>query len=331
LSDESPFYVYLLLRKPVSKLGISKRYEPKNILYVGKGKGYRWKAHFGDAPPTTNADDTDLIVVPGAKRTAIIKALGDDPTPELIEQHVLIVAGGMTENEAFRLEAIVLQLVGGLDVTENKVLGHFSGELLVPAAEARVFFGAEDLAVDTWKVRGTGPLQSDLLAKRPKGAVVFLVKGTARSLDERVWTGSERSDRLGQAVTKDDAGVPPIVRRGWDPRDPWTPDEAWTRARKYWSGSAASIELWQQLISQRGGYLALLVPDPRDGRSVVRDVWKLDPKGLWEDYPTFGNKFGFPSGDPVLDHPWLGKRLVESSTNQGVLRSPNAPAVTLWK
>lgn len=66
------------------------------------------------------------------------------------------------------------------------------------------------------------------------------------------------------------------------------------------------------------------MPDPRDDRSVVRYVCTLDPEGTWEDYPNKG--FGFPMGEPVGDHPWLGKRLVDRATGRGFLntRPPRA-------
>ena len=94
-------------------------------------------------------------------------------------------------------------------------------------------------------------------------------------------------------------------RRGWSPQEPWTDSEAWSRAKRYWVAPPTTVELWQQLIEQRGGYLALLVPDPRDGRSVIRYVWKLGPSAVWEDYD--GRKFGFPTGELMSDHPWLDK------------------------
>ena len=322
-----PFYVYLLLKQPTDQIAPSRRFDPENVLYVGKGKGYRWRSHFTAALKAGATEATKRL---GEKPAAIKDALGDDPSDERIERHALIVAGGLTEAEAFRLEAIILGLVGGPAATANLVGGHRADELLVPARDARVFFGAEDLAVDPWLVNGTGLLQRDLLTSRKEGSVMFFVKGTGRELPEILWKRTKRTGRFPNSVVMVRTRDAKAVRRGWNPQDPWIDDEAWTRARRYWSGAPASVELWQQLIDRRGGYLALLVPDPRDRRSVIRYVWKLDPHAPWEDYDDM-KKFGFPSGELVPDHPWLGKRPIDRATKRGILRSPNAPAVTLWK
>lgn len=34
-----PFYVYLLLKQPTDQIAPSRRFDPENVLYVGKGKG----------------------------------------------------------------------------------------------------------------------------------------------------------------------------------------------------------------------------------------------------------------------------------------------------
>ncbi|WP_421122025.1 LEM-3-like GIY-YIG domain-containing protein [Aquihabitans daechungensis] len=311
------YYVYLLLKTPLSSGEPLSRFDLANVLYVGKGKAYRWRQHFKEAASTA-----------GPKSKAIISALGPDPSPETIERHALIVAGHLTEPEAFRLESIMMHLVGGLSAVTNLVAGHAAHELMVPAFDARVFFGAEDLEVDVWNVRGKGPRQSALKGGSPPGKVVFIVKGTDKSLEESHWSRGDKAGRFKGSTTMVKSDDAPNVRRGWDPHTPWTPAEAASRARRFWAGSVASVSLWQELIEDRGGYLALVVPDPRDARSVVRYVWTLDPKGEWEDY---GQRFGFPIGSPVLEHPWLGKRLVDRATGRGVLKSQSAPAVTLWQ
>lgn len=321
----SVFYVYLLLKKPVGSGSSSGQFNPGNVLYVGKGKGYRWSFHFKEAMSKSK----------GLKAKAIRRALGNNPTPESFEKHAVIVAGRLSEAEALRLEAAMLVLVGGVPKTQNRVSGHGAGELMVPAFDARVFFGAADQEVDQWWIGnrnsagGLQPSQSDLARSKPQGSVVFVVKGTADSFSDRPWQRTDKKGRFPNSKVMVQTGKPPKDRRGWDPHSPWTGSEAAARARRFWDGSPNSVQLWQQLIESRGGFLALGVPDPRDGRTVVRYIWKLNPSGVWEDY---GDRFGFPLGGLVPAHPWLGKRLVNNRTGIGLLKGlQRSPGVTLYE
>ncbi len=320
-------YVYLLLKRPASELTVKQRYLARNVLYVGMGKGYRWRDHFDDA---LRDNGTATPARSGTKLNTIRDALGADPTDERIEEHALIVAGGLSVADAFQLESIMLHLMGGVAATTNVVAGHAARELLVPARDARVFFGAEDLLVDTWGLSGSGKLQSQLVNPRPNGSVVFMVKGTNRTLPEEPWRRTNRAGRFQNSKAMERTDTSPRARRGWDPQRPWTDPEAWSRARRYWAASPQTINLWQEIIDRRGGYLALLVADPRDGRSVIRYIWRIHPDAPWEDYADKQRKFGFPKGELVPDHPWLGKRPVDRASGRGALRSPIAPTVTLW-
>jgi len=321
MTTDHPFYVYLLLTTPTDDLSLRERFEPMNVLYVGKGKGYRWASHFKDALSATEQPALS------DKHRAIRESLGENPSAQRIEQHALVVAGGLTEAEAFRLEAIMMHLVGGVTATANLVSGHSADELLVPARDARVFFGAADLKLDLWQVNGTGHLQSELVTSETNGSIVFMVKGTDKALAESDWNALSVTGRFPNSVVMNQGREASEKRRGWNPQVPWTDEEAWSRARRYWSGAPTSIALWQRLIAERDGYLALLVPDHRDHRSVIRYVWELSSTEPWEDYDAI-KKFGFPTGRLVVDHPWLGKRPVDDR-GRGILRSPNAPAVTI--
>lgn len=135
-------YVYLLLKTPITEPPVIGGFDLANVLYVGKGTGYRWREHFHDA----------LKAVDSPKAAAIREALGADPTSEVIERHALVVAGHLSEIEAYRMEAVMLHLVGGPRAVTNIVAGRRAPELMVPAHDARVFFGAQDLAVDAWNV-----------------------------------------------------------------------------------------------------------------------------------------------------------------------------------
>jgi hypothetical protein len=158
------------------------------------------------------------------------------------------------------------------------------------------------------------------------GPIMFLVKGTTSSIGKATRVGPLGAGRFTNSLRWRRVDSEGQSRRGWDPSDPWSPDEAFDRARHYWVASAETLELWNRLISRRGGRLALLVPDQAaGGHSVIQFVWDLDTESHWED---FGNKFGFPEGTPVSAHPWIGCRPVDKS-GRGFLNSPTTPGVTV--
>ncbi len=311
--------MYLLLRTLITEPPTVGAFDLANVLYVGKGAGYRWQDHFREA----------LREASSAKATAIRKALGAEPRAWLVERHALVVAGHLSESEAFRLEAVMLHLAGGTSSVTNVVAGHRTAELMVPAYDARVFFGAEDLAIDRWEV-AREPRQADLLDGGPPGAVVFVVKGGARSFTDPAWQRTKEPGRFKNSIVMATCDEPAVERRGWDPHHPWSAEEAGARACRFWTGSKASVELWQQLITQRSGYLALVVEDPRDKRSAVRYVWAIDSEGKWEDYgSTVG--FGFPLGTLIENHPWLGRHLIKRTDGIGFLKNlQNSPGMAVF-
>ncbi len=69
------FYVYLLLKTPMVEPPVLGTFDLDQVLYAGKGKGYRWHSHFQEA----------LQGSEGEKADAIRAALGDTPSPEEIE------------------------------------------------------------------------------------------------------------------------------------------------------------------------------------------------------------------------------------------------------
>jgi hypothetical protein len=182
---------------------------------------------------------------------------------------------------------------------------------------------AESVELQRWLV---AEQRSLLDVGTPLGPIMFLVKGTTDSISKATRIGPSGAGRFPNSLRWRRKVSDDQVRRGWAPSAPWSPDEAFDRARHYWVASAETLGLWNRLISRRGGRLALLVPDQAaGGQSVIRFVWDLDAESQWEDY---GDKFGFPEGTPVSAHPWIGCRPVDTA-GRGFLNSPTTPGVTV--
>jgi hypothetical protein len=98
------YYVYLLTSD-------GQRPHPGNVVYVGKGKGYRWLQHYREALAGAKSDKHDRLMA----------TLGSDPSEERIESHAFILAGELSEQVAFKFEAIAITLWPD---ASNAVSGH---------------------------------------------------------------------------------------------------------------------------------------------------------------------------------------------------------------
>ena len=102
VAENLGFYVYLLI-------------DPRDdrIFYVGKGTGSRCFSHISEARKTTRDSKGDY------EKLATIRAIEDSGEAVGIE----ILRHGLTEGEAFHLEAATMDLLGFSDL-DNQVVGH---------------------------------------------------------------------------------------------------------------------------------------------------------------------------------------------------------------
>jgi hypothetical protein len=100
--EQIGYYVYLLSDPATDE-----------VFYVGKGTSNRIFAHINDA--LTTADESDKL-----DRIRAIHARGD-------RVHHMVLRHGLTEKEAFEVEAATIDLMG-LDILSNAVSGHHSFE-----------------------------------------------------------------------------------------------------------------------------------------------------------------------------------------------------------
>lgn len=113
--EELGFYVYALV-DPVFD-----RNKPERIFYVGKGTGQRCFEHALAAENVVNVDGANL------KLNYIRQLINDNRRP-IIE----IIAHGLSEPEAFRLEAIIIAAGGFLT---NAIRGHRHTDYWVAATD----------------------------------------------------------------------------------------------------------------------------------------------------------------------------------------------------
>ncbi len=295
-------YVYALVdRKKFTK----DRDIIKHALYVGKGTGSRMSQHMSEVKSSLNSEIRNENKVKEGKLRKL------ERLTELVKQGRMIqairISGGYLSNEdAFRAEALAITLINsyrkaaGLDQLLNAVNGHHA-QRISDMQEHFLYTQADDehlprkpdeyaiLVKTTDKVSGDShwnPLQA-----------AFVHKG--REV-ERVRVYSQKSAKQS--------------RRAWDPLNPWSAEEAYARAQRYWRFDASKVNSWLGGMSNRPTWLFAGVPDGKD--TVVRYVWKIDWSKDWEFYPkqkgSNSGKWGIPVTDPneLISHPLLGKRLV---------------------
>lgn len=190
--------------------------------------------------------------------------------------------------------------------------GHGKQEtpLMVPLREAQVFFDAGEL-----KVQRIDAAALKRLPDQPNRKLVVTVKGTHVAIDEPASVVTDRPGPIDNSIEVEDAETVRFLR-GWSPQNPWTDDEAMERASVWWPLSLESIVRIREMAMTTGVEVALLVRDPRNGSSVVRYVWDLDPTKPWMHY---GTRWGLPLSGLIEDHPWRGRKLLRDDTGKQVL------------
>ncbi|MEY8567076.1 GIY-YIG nuclease family protein [Corynebacteriaceae bacterium 7-707] len=311
------YYVYALSRRPVEE-----GFDLRNVFYVGKGKGNRWKAHFKDTLSDLRRKQDDPEIVLSRKKETIRELYetgGDDLD---IERYAYLVEWGLSQEEALRTEALVIKMMRtyGNELT-NMVAGHHEAEVLMPAGEVRRFYAAEKERVE----RLNAAELEDFAPGGPRSdeCVCVVVKGSNDDM-------SFREDEILDDVAEDgfriaytgERGDEP--RRGWDPRWPWTDEEARERARHYWTVRPANAAILKEIADEGRLQLALAIKDHRAKETVVRYVWDVDDSEepwLWYPYgDKDAGKVGFPLGRSYdeAEDPWLGKALVQGDKDWSI-------------
>lgn len=289
-SSGADYYVYALFR---SAGGVN----PDDIFYVGKGKGLRSQGHYLDAIAPADLSTPKLDEI---RRFLPETALAHGAELDvIIERHTRIVAGELTEREAFVLEAALIKLLGPVG---NMQSGHDAGGMWLPMREARHFLEAEPLEVRDVRSCDVPSFDGERL--------MIVVKATHVD-DERppirTRTGKEAACGPWAEVVKE-SGVGPM-RRGWDPLDPWEDGEARARAEASWRIDEQTAKALYGMACDKRVHVGLMVRDPRRGQTTVRYVWNVEPGRRWGRVAS-GGRWLLPLGEEITEHPWRGKSLV---------------------
>ncbi|WP_297006003.1 GIY-YIG nuclease family protein [uncultured Corynebacterium sp.] len=310
------YYVYALSLTPVDE-----GFDLRNIFYVGKGKGARWQQHFKDTVTDLRRRDVDATVTLSAKKQTISDLIDAADGDLDIERHAYLVEWSLTEAEALRTEALVIKMMRSYgNVLTNEVAGHHEAEVLMPAGEVRRFYAAEKAEIE--RVR-TADL-ADFLpgGPREREGICVVVKGSSEEMPLS-------PDIIGDGPVGHfwdaEAGEPfeDVVRRGWDPRWPWSDDEARERARHYWPVGDATADILAGIAEDGRLTLAMAITDPRARQTVVRYSWVVDDTDeRWLRYLGTG-RVGFPLGTANNESwdPWLGKCLIREEDGKQLLEA----------
>lgn len=324
LNPNDRYYVYLLHRTPGELTSL------EDVFYVGKGVGSRVLHHFGDAVRESVHEVREGSVGDGSSavlskadavlsKAETIRQMLRVAESSKAEDFATIVAGGLTEVEAFRLEAVVLELLQRFRLAEltNLVAGHGQSHSLMPLTTARRFLQCSDIDVEKVSARqlaASAPSQENL---------VLCVKVSAAPFEgEREFASTGELGHRGGSVAWRPTGRL-IDRVGWDPHAPWTPAEALRRAEKWWGFSEATVAYLQQVASCGRLKLAAAVPDVHTGRSAIAYVWDVanGPWGIGRDVRGDGHDgWVVPVGRHIDEHPMLGGVPVNAETGQGILQ-----------
>ncbi|CAM4340674.1 MULTISPECIES: LEM-3-like GIY-YIG domain-containing protein [Corynebacterium] len=315
--DSLSYYVYFLMKEPVTE-----PFKLENVIYVGKGKHNRWRQHF-EATVKKEASNEELSEKEEALREIMDRHGGDKD----VENFAYSVQWGLDESSALRLEALLIKILAkqpGVEL-KNAAAGHHQGEVFLPVGEARRYFGREDLVVERV---AAGELGSFLPgSSRGEDDLCILVKGTSKELGPiRREVVLNMPPQVEGAVPVEAVPEEDAYRRGWDPTEPWTLEEASERARRYWSISAENVQVLRAIADDGRLRLAMLVRDPQHRKSVVRYTWQVEPGGDWFEYwgPTDeegyrkSGKYGVPLGRAFAESEddWLGKSPVRDDGDQ---------------
>jgi len=287
------FYVYALAN---SSSGL---FQSRDVFYVGKGTGRRYRSHLDEAIRQNSLNPK--LLTPKQKKICEL------PEGEY-DKHVFIFASELSEEDAWTVEAALIASLtaDGVKLT-NKVKGRHNEKVLRRVPEVRAFIGSEPLDVEEISI---GELNNSSNAKLKGKLIRILVKGT-----------DDDANRYGVKYKKQVPGVPYSAKyaevnkktekkgRGWNIRDPWTDEEARERAARYWPIGRANVEaiaLMQSLAKDGRLQLGLLIKD--QGATVLRYLWQVDDLP-WEQYEWDKQHFGFPLGESIEKDKWLGCEL----------------------
>ncbi|WP_024285337.1 GIY-YIG nuclease family protein [Cellulomonas sp. KRMCY2] len=328
--DGGRWYVYALIDPATYRQTGS---QLLSVIYVGKGTKDRADQHVNDE---RNALKHTLTAIPmsGSKSERIQWLLGSGETIPAIT----LVSGLVNEDDAYKTETLAMELIGrllsahGLDPLTNATPGHGQSAGMAvtgmpqslggpepatvtpapvkdePAYEirsvARALQASTSVRVD-WRAGGVIPRPTVLV----KGSSDTLPGGShphlpASSMPSGLVDVADRITLLGSDVLPESE----FTRRGYDPDQPWSDHEARERAARYWPFARSTVRKWLDDPDTMPTDLLLAIPG--SGGTTVRYAWEIDRTAKVEYFPDM-NRWGFPLGQPLLDHPALGRCLVE--------------------
>lgn len=303
---DSDFYVYAFSSKPVEE----DVFNPANIIYIGKGRGSRWAQHFKEVERPLR-ESGELSSNKHSELASILQDLESTELPGDLkyERHAYIIRGGLTSNEAYALEALMISLLTkvGSPIT-NAVKGLHSENLVMPEGEMRRFFNSQTAVVTSVKAAEIDEYLPG--GDRDDRTLTIVVKGSAEDMpmhedvirdenftDEELeeFFGKRDEPRFEGGVVTATCETEDVTRRGWNPYQPWSEEEARERAYHYWPVSAHNAaKLWA--IAEDGRLeLYLGIVDPYTRKTVLRYGWDVTPGEPFLDY---GTRVGFPLSNP---------------------------------
>lgn len=291
----------------------------ESVFYVGKGSKSRWKEHFLETRSKMKREGAGEELAYTPKQLVIRALYLSSRNLELdIEQQAYFIARNLEPQQAFMIESVLIKMLRelGLGLT-NEYPGHHQSGFLVPVGEVRRFLEIEYRKVE---VVSSEDLENYLpgWAKQDR-SLVILVKGSTEDkdlLEDRV---SDERGRFEGAVFADAVGTGE-QRRGWNPKRPWSDEEARERARHYWPVAPPVAETLYEIAQDGRVRLALGIFNEQEGVTVIRYSWAIEPDGQWLDYAP---RIGIPLGNAFDEgeDPWLGSCLINKQNGRQPLNA----------
>lgn len=277
----------------------------KHALYIGKGTGSRMSEHMREVLRSLNCEIANDIEVKKRK----VEELKELVINGRKIQAIRISAGYLSDEDAFRAEALAITLINssraaaGTKLLLNAVNGHHA-QRVSDMQEHFLYTQADD----------------ELLPAKPDEYAILVKTTDKESVDSnwnRLKTPFIHKRKEVEKITVCSYKGEKRSRRAWDPLNPWSAEEAHARAHHYWPFKSSRVISWLSGDANRPTWLFAGVPDGKD--TVVRYAWKIDWSKNWEFYPFekggVSGKWGVPVTDPkeLFPHHLLGKRLVMKS------------------
>ncbi len=280
----------------------------REALYIGKGTGSRMSEHMSEVLTHLDSDQGSEGAPPSRK----IKALMDAVKSGRKIKAIRISAGYLTDEDAFRAEALAITMINAYrssskkELLLNAVNGHHA-QRIADMKEHFLYAQSED----------------EFLPTKPDEYAI-LVKTSDHESSDQHWAPLKKSfthkKELIPMVTAMSPRRGKKARRAWDPLDPWSPEEAHDRAQRYWPFKTSTVVEWLAGEKNRPTWLFAGVPD--GGDTVVRYAWRIDWGKNWQFFlmnsETGTGKWGIPVERPeeLTLHPLLGRRLMEERTGK---------------